>query len=66
LFGDANGDGKINAIDLTTINRYLLKKSTITGSYLGASDVNHDNKANAVDLATIVRHILNMLTIDQG
>ena len=66
LFGDANGDGKINAIDLTTINWHLLKKKAIAGGFLSASDVNHDDKANAIDLATIVRHILHKLTISQN
>lgn len=65
LFGDVNGDGKINAIDLTTINRSILQITAINGEYLSASDVNHDGKVNAIDLTILVRHILSMMNISQ-
>ena len=66
LFGDANGDGKLNAIDLTTINRHLLQISTIDSFDLLAADVNHDGTVNAIDLTILVRHILQMMTITQN
>lgn len=66
LFGDANGDGKLNAIDLTTINRHLLQITTIDSNNLMAADVNHDGTVNAIDLTILVRHILQMMTITQN
>jgi hypothetical protein len=57
LYGDANGDGKINAIDLTSISWNILQKRPLGGNYGIAADANHDSKINAIDLTLIVRYI---------
>lgn len=57
LYGDANGDGKINAIDLTSISWHILQKRLLSGNYGIAADANHDGKINAIDLTLIVRYI---------
>ncbi|HAL74471.1 MAG TPA: hypothetical protein DCM45_05185, partial [Clostridiales bacterium] len=66
LYGDASGDGKINAIDLATISWHLLKKKHIISNYLQASDVNKDNKTNAIDFAIIGRYLLHAFEINQN
>ncbi len=65
LYGDANGDGRINAIDLTAVRWHMLLKKTINGSSIIAADVNRDGKINAIDLAYIKRYMFNLLTIKQ-
>lgn len=66
LYGDANGDGSINAIDLAAITRHLLDKTPLSDLMLMAADANRDEAVNAIDLATIVRHIFRKLTINQS
>jgi hypothetical protein len=66
LYGDANGDGEINAIDLAAITRHLLNKATLNEPKLSTADANRDEEINAIDLATIVRHVFKKLTINQS
>jgi hypothetical protein len=65
LYGDVTGDGKINAIDLTMIQRHILKKQSIQDIYVIASDVTRDEKINAIDLTMIQRHILKLKNVAQ-
>lgn len=65
VYGDVNGDGNINIIDLGMIDRYILKAYTISGINLEAADCNHDGNVNIIDLGMIDRHILKAYTISQ-
>ncbi|MEI8198424.1 MAG: dockerin type I domain-containing protein [Eubacteriales bacterium] len=65
VFGDSNGDGKINSTDLTVLCRHVLKESSLSGSALLAADVNHDGKTNSTDLTVICRYVLKESTITQ-
>lgn len=56
IYGDANGDGKINVCDLTTVERMILGYEPIT---LG-SDCNNDNYTNMGDIVCIERQILGL------
>lgn len=56
LYGDVNGDGKVNAIDRATLARYIAKWPGVT-IVEEAADVNGDGKVNAVDRAILARHI---------
>ncbi|NLV47224.1 MAG: SH3 domain-containing protein [Clostridiaceae bacterium] len=66
LYGDANGDGEINAIDYAAITRHLLNKTPLNEPKLSTADANRDNEINAIDLAAIVRHVFRKFTIDQS
>jgi len=65
LYGDANGDGKINSADVTIIKRHLLQMNLMTPLSVSAADASHDGKVNSADLTYIIRQILQMLTISQ-
>ena len=36
IYGDINGDGAVNALDMIKLNRQILGKGTLTGAYLEA------------------------------
>lgn len=65
LYGDVNGDGKINSTDITIFKRHILRLSTLKGPALLASDVNRDGKYNSTDYTIIKRKILRLQTISQ-
>lgn len=57
--GDTNGDGKLNARDITTIMRYLLDMSKPPKNFsVTAADFNGDNTINARDITAIMKKIL--------
>ena len=61
VYGDVNGDGKINATDAALTYRYVNNKAVLTESQLAAADVNGDGKVNATDAAFIYRYVNNKL-----
>lgn len=65
IYGDANGDGKVNSTDLTVLCRHVLKETSLTGTALLAADVNHDGKTNSTDLTVICRYVLKEAAITQ-
>lgn len=66
LYGDANGDGKINSVDLLVIQRHILEIESIEEIYKKASNINKNGKnPTSVDLLLIQRHILGLQIIQQ-
>ncbi len=66
LYGDANGDGKINSVDLLVIQRHILEIEPLKDVYIKASIVRKSAlKPTSIDLLLIQRHILNLQTIIQ-
>lgn len=66
LYGDANGDGKINSVDLLIIQRHILEIEQIEEIYKKASNINKNGKnPSSVDLLLIQRHILGLQIIQQ-
>lgn len=65
IYGDANGDGKVNAQDLLVIQKNNIKVSDLKGVYLSASDVNKDGKVNARDLLAVQKHNIKIESIQQ-
>ena len=57
--GDANGDGKVNIVDVTYIVGYL-KGTTYPGFRFTAADANRDNKVDADDVEYIISTILGI------
>ena len=58
LYGDANGDGKISAVDYVNIKNYIMGSSGLNGSFKEAADVNKDGKINAVDYVNVKNYIM--------
>ena len=66
IYGDANGDGDINVLDMIKVNRHILGLSKLSGCYLKAADANRDNAGvNVLDMIFINRHALGLTTIKQ-
>lgn len=65
LYGDLNGDGKVNALDLLKVQKHILGINKLTGASLKASDPSKDGKVNALDLLKVQKHILGIAFIDQ-
>ena len=66
IYGDANGDGDINVLDMIKVNRHILGLSKLSGCYLTAADANRDNAGvNVLDMIFINRHALGLTTIKQ-
>ena len=52
LKGDINGDGKVNAADVTTVYNYIANPEA-TGLTLGKVDINGDGNVNATDITDL-------------
>ena len=61
--GDINNDGKINAIDLASVNMDILKVKKLSGDSAKSADINDDGKINAIDLASVNMDILKVKPI---
>lgn len=66
VYGDANGDGKINSVDLLVIQRHILEIEPLEGIFRKASNINKNGKKpTSIDLLLIQRHILDLQLIEQ-
>ena len=65
IYGDNNGDGVIDILDLLKIQKHLLGVNKLKNAYLNASDVNKDGNVDIIDLLKIQKHILNVSKIEQ-
>ena len=65
IYGDANGDGEINAIDYVRIRKYIMNTANLSGSYSFAADVNKDGNIDAIDYVRIRKYIMNTASIEQ-
>ena len=57
LFGDINGDGTINNVDLLRVQKHIWKDTNLTGAFYKAADINKDGAITNVDLLKIQKHI---------
>ena len=64
IYGDADGDGAITALDMQAIKRHLLNKQKLTGATEKAVLLTGD-EASVMDMQAIKRHILKKESISQ-
>ena len=58
--GDANGDGKLSALDYIVIKKHIMEISRITNpSILSMADANEDGKVSALDYIAIKNYIMS-------
>ena len=66
VYGDVNGDGKINSVDLLVLQRHILEIETLDDIYQKSANIRKNgNKPSSVDLLLIQRHILGLQIIKQ-
>ena len=66
LYGDVDGNGKIDSVDLLVLQRHLLELEPIEEIYRKAANINKNGKKpTSVDLLLIQRHILDLQLIEQ-
>ena len=53
LLGDVDGDGKVNIVDATEIQRYIADLTEFTPNQLKAADYNQDGQINITDATAI-------------
>ena len=66
VYGDINGDGKIDLSDFSYIKLHVLNKTNLTGLKFKAADVNKDGKLNLSDFSYIKLHVLGKNKINQN
>lgn len=65
IFGDCNGNGKINSTDIMLIKRHIFNQSNLTGVYFFAADVYNNGVINSTDFMLVKRHIFKQSFISQ-
>lgn len=64
MLADANGDGKISAVDYMQIKNHIMDTSELSSNYKKAADVNRDDKISAVDYMQIKNYIMGTSKIE--
>ena len=66
MYGDVNGDGKINSVDLLVLQRHILEIQKFSGVFLEAGNIRKNGKnPSSIDCLLIQRHILGLEDIKQ-
>ena len=66
VYGDVNGDGKINSTDLLVLQRHILEIEKLQGIFIKAGNIKKNGKnPSSLDSLLIQRHILELKLIDQ-
>ncbi len=65
IYGDTNGDSKVNGLDLLVIQKNNIKVSALSGVYSTAADINRDGKVNGLDLLLVQKHNIKVQSIQQ-
>jgi hypothetical protein len=64
VYGDANGDKYVDALDLVFIKKYLLGEVMLNSSYnFIAADVNGDEAVDSLDLSILKKYLLGTISI---
>ena len=66
LYGDVNGDGKINSTDLLVLQRHILEIDMLKSHFKTAGNISKNGKnPSSLDSLLIQRHILGLKLIEQ-
>ena len=66
IYGDVNGDAKINSVDLLVLQRHILEVEKLHDVFIKAGNINKNGKnPTSLDLLLIQRHILGLKSIEQ-
>ncbi|MDE5984559.1 MAG: dockerin type I repeat-containing protein, partial [Eubacterium sp.] len=65
LYGDVNGDGEIDLLDIVRLKRNMLGWIDLSDIYMKAADVNRKDGVDLIDIVAIKNHILGVKMIVQ-
>lgn len=66
IYGDVNGDGEINSLDVLIIQKHILEIKEITGIFLKSGNTSKNGELpSALDVLKIQKHILEIRFIEQ-
>lgn len=66
LYGDVNGDGLINSLDVLVLQKYILETKPLTGIFLKAGNISKSGaNPSSLDVLKIQKHILETKFIEQ-
>ncbi len=66
IYGDVNGDSKINSVDLLVLQRHILEIEELSGVFKRAGNISKNGKnPSSYDSLLIQRHILELKQIEQ-
>ena len=57
--GDVNQDGAVDVADVVLLQKYLVRKTTLTAVQGKAADYQEDNVVNVTDLLVLKRTVLS-------
>lgn len=67
IYGDVNGDGAVNSVDVLMLRKYIFGTITLEGKVLDAADTNRDGKSGtSVDILAIRKNIFGIYDISQN
>lgn len=66
IYGDVNGDGKIDKLDYLAVLRHYYGYTSYSGVYKVAADVNRDGKIDKLDYLAVLRDYYGYANINQG
>ena len=65
IYGDVNGDGKINSKDYMMVKNHIMETSILNGLNVEAADTYIDSKITSKDYMMIKNHIMEAAVINQ-
>lgn len=65
IYGDVNGDGQINALDLLKVQKHLMGAATLPDPYLTAANIKRSGNVSALDLLKIQKYLMGAANITQ-
>ena len=60
--GDVDGNGKINIIDATLVQRYIAQITPLSDAQIKTADTTKDGSINIMDVTAIQRYIAQFIT----
>ncbi|NLW54804.1 MAG: hypothetical protein GXY99_08015 [Clostridiaceae bacterium] len=66
VYGDSNGDGRIDSVDIMSMTTYILEMYQPTELERLAMDVTRDGNVDSLDLMWVIQHILEMDFLNQA
>jgi len=66
IYGDVNGDGLINSLDVLVLQKHILETKLLTGIFLEAGNISRNgNLPSSLDVLKVQKHILETKFIEQ-